>query len=165
MGQTYLLILRSFLQRQEATRDHTLGTQMLVAAISGSLFYCEDTGAGKGHFGISTGTCPHPAACQHQYWDTSTPPTSRPSALRPPEALAAPGHGPVQHRMQNISPPSSTLTLALGPLGPQNQPLGTGLTHQRANVSTRTPGPYSQRPWDLTWLTSKSTLALASPRP
>lgn len=63
--QICLLILKSLLERQEATGT-LLGMEMLAAAVLGSLLHSVDTGAKKRHLGIL------PLAYQHQ-WLTCLP--------------------------------------------------------------------------------------------
>ena len=57
LGQTHLLMLESLQKKQDET-ENPLGTQILAEAIFGSLFYHEDTGAGKCHSGVSTEVLP-----------------------------------------------------------------------------------------------------------
>ena len=56
LGQTHLLILEASWRRRRRLRLR-LGTEMLTAAVWGSLFYHEDAGDGRQHFGILSLAC------------------------------------------------------------------------------------------------------------
>lgn len=105
MGQNHLLILVSLPEKQEATWT-LLDTQMLVAAIWGSLFYHKDTGAGKHHFGV--------LSLDHEHWDLALP-------IR----WSAPALGslrPLIKMCRDFALTSSGLWQLPGPLGPTVSP-------------------------------------------
>ena len=83
---------------------------------------------------ISTGTQPHPPACQHLRWDTLDQATSK--AEEPPT--------PIYHEACYCKIPEPTA--ALGP-GPVHKGASTWSANLHGS-SPWPPGPWSQKPWD-----------------
>ena len=136
------MILESLQERREATGIHP-GVIILVAVITGSLFNLRGTGLASAILRSSLRAQPHPPACGYS---TGTP---------QPKQLPRKGHSPPPRR-----PATETFcaTTTLGP-SPVHRRVQDLALHTRTLVPALwPPGPCSQRPWDLSLLTSGCSL-------
>lgn len=140
LGQTYLLVLESLPERQEAAGTHPgdtdTGSSHFEELLLPSILLAP--GYGPTHQYVLTSTGIPPAKQLAMY--TPSPPVGR--SLRPPEPTHTLGHSPVHQRAQDPATDSSALA-----------------------VTPQTTGSCSQIQWDSVPPTSEAALAPCCPGP